>query len=95
MKADRHYSPIFDGAADGKYASDWADLAPGRHASHRATTSSRTPGRVNRGTVYACPVVERVLHIHTCGCAMHLCAGCKQYICEATGHAKHACHGVK
>ena len=33
------------------FDSDWK--VRGRRASHRSTTSSRTPGRVNRGTVYA------------------------------------------
>lgn len=84
---------------DGIYAYEWAGFLRRvggvpleRHASHRATTSSRTPGKVNRGTVYAVPVGERSLHLCPCGQTQHLCkAGCGKHICEAPGHKAHVC----
>ena len=79
---------------DGEFASEWAELAPGQHASQRATTSSRTPGKVNRGTVYARTFAHGELHIHTCGLKMTQCARCEDWICEAAGHLKHVCPEV-
>lgn len=49
-------------------------------ASHRETTSSRTPGRVNRGTVYYAPAVLRV------------CEDCGAITSEAVMPDEHAPH---
>lgn len=86
---------------DGPYAAEWEALglgilsvthvAGGAHASHRATTSSRTPGRVNVGTVYRSAVKPREIHICRCGQKQHQCPSCLAWICEADGHAKHVC----
>ena len=67
------------------------------NASHRATTSSRTPGRVNRGTVYRRKFEHDAKYFHLCGCGQRqtLCLGCLLWICEAPGHLKHVCAGAK
>lgn len=76
---------------DGRWAFEWADLAPGQHASHRATTSSRTPGKVNRGTVYRRSFQHPPLHLCKCGQSQEQCVACGTWFCEATGHQKHSC----
>ncbi len=67
--------------------------AGARIASPRATTSSRTPGKVNRGTVYARTFEhdQRDWHVCGCGCKQTLCLGCLVWICDAPGHIKHVC----
>lgn len=67
-----------------------------RVASHRATTSSRTPGHVNRGTVYRRKFEHDAKYFHLCGCGQKqtLCLGCLTWICEAPGHLKHLCAGA-
>jgi hypothetical protein len=50
-------------------------------ASHRATTSSRTPGRVNRGTVYAREDGGLPELLNLCVCGMR-----EESHHEGTGH---------
>lgn len=87
---------------DGPYAREWERIGLGQldvsfartetQASHRATTSSRTPGKVNRGTVYARKFEHDARDWHLCGCGQKqtLCLGCMG-VCEAPGHLKHVC----
>lgn len=49
------------------YESEWARVEHGPVASRRRTTSSRTPGRVNRGSVYVRAVDLGELRLCTCG----------------------------
>lgn len=93
----------FRSLLDGPHAAEWDALGlgvltvafnPSAHvASHRATTSSRTPGKVNRGTVYATAFEHDPAHFHVCpcGCPQTLCPDCLSYICRAPGHAPHVC----
>lgn len=86
---------------DGEFAADWAVYGLGDHsvthnvsehqASHRATTSSRTPGKINRGTVYATAFAHSELHLCKCGQRQHQCRTCAEWICTAPGHAPHLC----
>lgn len=81
---------------EGPFAREWEEVGLGkvRVASHRATTSSRTPGKVNRGVVYATDFAHAELHIHTCGLSMHRCRSCFEWICTAPGHLEHVCEGA-
>lgn len=86
---------------DGPFAADWDALGLGKLsvsynptstiASHRATTSSRTPGRVNVGTVYRTAVKPRELHLCPCGQSQQPCVSCGGWYCDAPGHQPHVC----
>ncbi len=90
---------------EGAFVREWAAVGLGTHsvafnagarvASPRSTTSSRTPGKVNRGTVYRRASSIRDEDHHLCGCGQqqHLCLKCLRWVCEAPGHLKHDCKG--
>ena len=69
-------------------------IGANRH-SVRRTTSSRRPGRVNIGVVYARPPV-RLPKLDTCPCGTEKtrCDECGASYCAAPGHAAHVCAGV-
>lgn len=69
------------------------DLVLRHHASHRATTSSRTPGKINSGVVYARAFEHKQLFICKCGQTQKPCELCGKHICRAPGHLAHACGG--
>ena len=90
---------------DGPFAADWelylrdksvAYVVGARVGSHRATTSSRTPGKVNRGTVYANRAFAHgELHLCGCGIEQRLCTGCNTWVCQAPGHLQHVCEASR
>lgn len=68
----------------------------GTRASHRATTSSKTPGKVNRGTVYkrersGIDWTNRELCFH--GQPMRRCDECSAWCCTCPGVLPHRCEG--
>lgn len=82
---------------EGRFASEWAPYLDGtagphqHHASHRATTSSRTTTKVNRGTVYRKPFEHPELFLCKCGLEQEICVLCDKHVCRAPGHAPHVC----
>lgn len=83
---------------DGPFAAEWGPYLDGtagphqkRQGSRRATTSSRTPGAKNKGTVYRKPFEHPELHLCTCGLEQEKCVDCQAFICRAPGHQQHVC----